>query len=790
MSKLINSSVIDKVGFRPSTDIADAIEREIEYRKNLKKIFLASTIFLLSVSLLYLVPLYPVPIVFLFSIVSAVIGFRSVLTGFLFSFFLFIPAYLYQTSVPFWWLLINLFIIGVVLAKSTQDSSHILALVFGIISGLLFLTPYYFVSIPLMLLYGIVRKDSEFFRNTGLLFGFLFIFIPFNALAFSKHLLLDVSTMTQQTIYNKMIDSSLPLFTQIIYDQKSRLVSFDIPVIVDSFSGLLTIQNNLFNPFLYILIDKLVLLFIPILLVLSFSIMGVLERIWPWMEAREVELSILPRYSSIISLILGTAFFIIPLQTMQIPFDYYTSFDSLNSIKSLSIAGALGLVLSLSSINLSNRYEGAELTESVKANCIKSLDIVDESNNQLNEILSVCPGIDINAEFAQMNEYKEELSITLDVLDTLSYKGLKEKSEKLFHLSDGQSSRADSISFKVLNYHNDQLDQCQKMLKTLDGLGINNLPSIDSTHLSYNTETSFTDVLANQRDLNDFLIEVSQNTIKVTESLVGVVQKEFDTTLEPTSISISNNFIHQGKGQQALESLIVTIQSLHKRYHRTMEKTIGSLKRLIQRSIKIHESHVLPLNESLGQNPYDEKTGSIAKEINLHFDELQGFQGILYLPDVMYRLEFLESGTHTVISELLRLLREFEKRNDSRVPMDFHWGKDTQLISEIESSLRRLDDQSKTDLSDRLSNIEYGIKIIENEANTLKKYLIMNEFILNYVNMEPLISSLISIEGKVLPKQLPVKSKYAIQYLQLFAFGKSKITFNAKTDTLTKITKN
>ena len=38
MSKLINSSVIDKVGFRPSSDIDNAIEREQQYRKNLKKI--------------------------------------------------------------------------------------------------------------------------------------------------------------------------------------------------------------------------------------------------------------------------------------------------------------------------------------------------------------------------------------------------------------------------------------------------------------------------------------------------------------------------------------------------------------------------------------------------------------------------------------------------------------------------------------------------------------------------------------------------------------------------------
>ena len=66
----------------------------------------------------------------------------------------------------------------------------------------------------------------------------------------------------------------------------------------------------------------------------------------------------------------------------------------------------------------------------------------------------------------------------------------------------------------------------------------------------------------------------------------------------------------------------------------------------------------------------------------------------------------------------------------------------------------------------------------------------MNEFILNYINIEPLISSLIKIDGKVLPTQLPVKSKYAIQYLQLFAIGKKKISFDTKTSILHKILKN
>ena len=194
------------------------------------------------------------------------------------------------------------------------------------------------------------------------------------------------------------------------------------------------------------------------------------------------------------------------------------------------------------------------------------------------------------------------------------------------------------------------------MLVNLDKLGIGNLPTINSDHLTYDNELAFSDVLNNQHELNDYLLEVSQNTIRVAESLVTVVQKEFDNTLEFTSISISENFISQGKGGQALDTLLVTIASLHKRYHQLMQKTITNLKRLIQRSLKMHEYNIIPLNESLGQNPTDVETIDVAKQIQVHHDELSTFTGILYLPDVMAILEFLENGTHTVIGELMRLL--------------------------------------------------------------------------------------------------------------------------------------
>ena len=785
MSKLINSSVIDKVGFGPSSDIDNAIEREQQYRKNLTKILFSTAIFLFSLIVLYTVPLYPIPIVFLISILSAVIGFRSIVSGFSLSFLLFIPAFLYQTSIPFWWLLLSLFIIGIFVTKALNNPSNILTIIVGITAASLFLTSYYFISIPLMLVYALIQKSDELSKNVGLLFSFLFIFIPFNALGFANKLSINLTTRPEK-IYSLISDSTLPIFSKIIYETNPRLRSFSEFAPSESLSGFFSLQNNIFNSYLFVLIDNLVLLFIPILLIISFSFINVLDKIWPWMDERGVELSILPNFSYVITLIFGTLFFIIPLQTMQIPFDYSTGFNSSDSFKSIISAGTLGLVISLSSINLSRRTEGAELTELVKEQCNTYLQNIDNSHSELEEIQDICPGIDINTEITSLGEFKEELSITLDGLYTLTYSGLKEKSEKIQILHDSQEDSIDSLQLKVLNYHNDQLDKCKDMLVNLEKLGIGNLPTINSDHLTYDNELAFSDVLNNQHELNDYLLEVSQNTIRVAESLVTVVQKEFDNTLEFTSISISENFISQGKGGQALDTLLVTIASLHKRYHQLMQKTITNLKRLIQRSLKMHEYNIIPLNESLGQNSTDVETIDVAKQIQVHHDELSTFTGILYLPDVMAILEFLENGTHTVIGELMRLLREFEKRNDTRVPLDFQWGKDTQLISEIESSLRRLDDKSQSDLSDRLSNIEYGIKIIENEATTLKKYLIMNEFILNYVNMEPLISSLISIEGKVIPRQLPVKNKYAVQYLQLFAYGKSKVTFDSSKNTLLK----
>ena len=181
-----------------------------------------------------------------------------------------------------------------------------------------------------MLVYALIQKSNELSKNVGLLFSFLIIFIPFNALGFGNQLSINLNTRPEK-IYSLISDSTLPIFSKIIYETNPRLLSFNEFALSESLSGVFSLQNNIFNSYLFVLIDDLVLLFIPILLIFSFSFINVLDKIWPWMDERGVELSILPSFSYVVTLIFGTLFFIVPLQTMQIPFDYSTGFNSSDS---------------------------------------------------------------------------------------------------------------------------------------------------------------------------------------------------------------------------------------------------------------------------------------------------------------------------------------------------------------------------------------------------------------------------------------------------------------------------
>ncbi|MCZ6648851.1 MAG: hypothetical protein O7B30_06390 [Thaumarchaeota archaeon] len=792
-----SASVIERFGLRPSRSIEDPIEREREYRKTLGRLLISALILLTTTLLLLVIPLYPTPVIILFGILSALIGFRVPIAGFLIGTLVSAPAYAYQAGIPLWWLFVYIFFIGAFAARSVSEPRNVISPLMGLFAGALGLTPLYFAAIPLMLMVALLEERRKLFDHLGMVFMFIMIFIPFHGVAFSENLVLtlgdQINSMRPQQIYDAMNALPLPLFTQIFYTPNPSLTSLDIPTLQATFSSAFG-ASEFFHPYLFLIIDRLIILYVPILLALSFSFISVVDRFWPWLVERGIDVRKVLKYSYAPTLLVGTFLFLGALQATSGTLRYYTSLNPIatetaalsGGVSFLAItvsAVSFGSAMVIGSLRLRRREEVAFLSSGLISKGRKLADSIASFFTSLKLIERSSPGIDLSTENASASKYQEQVRITLGGIGTMSYKTLRERTTSLSQINEEQERIASSTYHRLYQYQVDKVVKYQNVVSTITRFGIEpgGLPNVNSISVSDLAEMGHEESLKRQEELNIKFLKVAEITVEFAARLIEAIRKDFDIKSDPTAVDVARNFLAESAGERALDPIVTSISSLSNRYLSDSHKIASSVRKLIQRMLEIYNAHILPLNESLGREASVSKTAQVAIELSNHVHQLEKPKGIIYLPDIMLKLEYLEIGTRSILGELLTLLRDFEKLNDSRVSEEFNWGKNTQLVGDIDSSLRFLDDQEANEIDERIDNIEYVIKTIEGAAATLKKYITMNEFILNYPNMEPLIISKLHKSGHVSARELPVRPRYASQYLKLFAINRyGEVVFDSK----------
>ena len=413
------SSVIERFGLRPSRRIEDPIDREREYRKTLRRLLISALILVTTTLLLVVIPLYPTPVIILFAILAAVIGFRIPIAGFLIGTLVSAPAYAYQAGIPLWWLFVYIFFIGAFAARSVSEPRNVISPLMGLFAGALGLTPLYFVAIPLMLMVALLEERRKLFDHLGMVFMFIMIFIPFHGVAFSENLVLtlgdQINSMRPQQIYDAMNALPLPLFTQISYTPNPPLTSLDIPTLQATFSSVFG-ASEFFHPYLFLIIDRLIILYVPILLALSFSFISVIDRFWPWLVERGIDVSKVLKYSYAPTLLVGTFLFLGALQATSSTLRYYTSLNPIGTetvalsggIAFLAItvsAGSFGSAMVIASLRLKRREEIAFLSSGLISKGRQLADRIAAFFTSLKLIERSSPGIDLSTENASANKY-------------------------------------------------------------------------------------------------------------------------------------------------------------------------------------------------------------------------------------------------------------------------------------------------------------------------------------------------------------------------------------------------
>ncbi|MDY6911658.1 MAG: hypothetical protein SVM79_04795, partial [Chloroflexota bacterium] len=103
---------------------------------------------------------------------------------------------------------------------------------------------------------------------------------------------------------------------------------------------------------------------------------------------------------------------------------------------------------------------------------------------------------------------------------------------------------------------------------------------------------------------------------------------------------------------------------------------------------------------------------------------------------------------------------------DSKVPSGYTWG----ALPRGEDMMgRQSENDGKASLSISMTAIELAIQNIELEAEIIKQYMTVREFVINYPNIEYLLEEQLRTKKLARVEEVPVKPNYAMRYLQLYA---------------------
>jgi hypothetical protein len=138
------------------------------------------------------------------------------------------------------------------------------------------------------------------------------------------------------------------------------------------------------------------------------------------------------------------------------------------------------------------------------------------------------------------------------------------------------------------------------------------------------------------------------------------------------------------------------------------------------------------------------------------------------------------------------MISSIESDNDKRSPTKYSWGRNSHVTSEVQQLLASIErSAAEPSISSRFDVIEKALQAVEQQSRTLKQYSQANEFLINYPNIEYIVLERLSDNAAVASSELPVKPKYALEYLKLYAaMNSSYAALDPKSGVLKSITGN
>ena len=741
----------------------DLKEQEKSFRATLASIVGAASVFVATLLVLLLVPIFPPSVAILLSIVLGVLAYKVRPLAVLIMLAAAMFGYIYQLGLPESFIIVISIILFFTSIFGLQSGS-ILGIATGVIAASLMVTPFYFLGILLLVAVPLFRARGRSVGSTAAVIVFILLYVPL-------------------LVYKQNGTGSPFLFTQVILTTKPPLTFINFNSIIsqlgaaiptssqavsqymDKLSYFLPVFNKPGDPFGNLL-GLLLAGFLAAGIASAFGIMALMR----WLEGRETGSKILPWIAPAIAILLGALVFLIPLAAMKQPFMYQATIDAGVIAGTLAGIVVLGGIGGLIEAWLRRRDLMIVLQDELTALIKSSTDSLNYISDRIRQAKIVCIGIDIGHEELLVHNISEELSLVSQGARHLSIDVLQEKVNLFKQREEQLSKTSTELITKVRRYCEDSRQKYKEYVTGYSALGYSFMSNPTGLAVIDFGQAEFNNLIESQSALNDLYTKAAKDAMEAVETTQNNVRRELESDIGRTSIEIARNYLTQGTYAEVVDILLVESININ---HVVTQATIlldSRVNSMMQELKRIIKTILIPTMDQVGDNGGVNYYSGLLRNLE-RADWLQKVKGnLIDKTQWIIKTRDLAEIAVSVLSDISKRLSSLEKGIISRAPSGFNWGSNSNVQVDLSAFLANQGYSPKQDsIQKRVIQTEKALQVIENAAPLIIEYARIYEFLINFVNLEYLMDEQLLQYGEIKEADIPVKLNYAHQYLRLYS---------------------
>ncbi len=743
--------------------------------------FIAFASLLLGIFLAF----YPLSFAVILALALGALAYRAPAVSLGLMFFLNLPGYLYQGGFPIGLVVVASLVFLAATVPCVGRPGACLVIAAGVIAALMMFTPIYFLSLPLLISVILFRTRGVGTGAPGAIAVMLTIFVPFLALGITPQTQTDIVPLFQEIPFEPRDPISVIEFGQIFNQLKNAVgssanviknLTFYIPMLLTEYENVVLVGRPL----------GFVLFFV---IALAISVAFGTLSIFRWMESNAFGPRYLNWIAPTLSLLMADAAFLVPTLTLDTSFAYTTTLQG--NIVALFVLATLAIGLAGSAIEwlLKSRDITLEQRQRLTVLIPEVRGGQHDLEAKLSSIRTLATQVDFHAEEKLLAMAAQETGYMEDRVGTLPAPDLEAKINTFSDLEKNLQKAHPEAEQKLLQYYDESREKYETFLARATDLGVTGIEAFRGKSAAELATLGFERAKEEQARLNEAFDKLGASLVALGKETAELISTEVDQEFKPFGLDIAQNYLTTGHSQEAIDSMLSTFLTMRDILDKAATGVAPKVEGIVQTWESAIKAEAVPTLRMMGDEEFAEKMLALKPALDNIVVSDKEEKYFAKLISLVKSVKTLNEAIRANIARLLVRIRDREEIIESKVPPGFDWERNIflpQKISDVRDQLARKPKEAS--LPNRLANIELAVNALCDGVALIKQYIFENEFLINFSNIQYLISLKVQKDGSVATRDLPVKDKYAHRYLVLYARNHyDRVVFDSQTGVLTTL---